>query len=251
MPIRQAIKKRLTRNQMKNGWTFYYKVDKEKSHQMESQSQAIDDPMDMSNIYEDLDYEYDFEGEYPLHSPGQVHPEADSTCSPNHQSSNSKITVKFQNVVYAIDSFSLECDRTESWSQILERFASIVKKDIQRIEFFNENSELLDVMLYHSLENVLDENTDNIQINFRINPQSSELRRTSKQSTPEPMITSTHDDSKSEKRLYLNFVDGMNNNEPMDLDYNGGENVATAIQQFSEVMEMNKSKVHFYSSDGE
>lgn len=80
--------------------------------------------------------------------------------------------------------------------------------------------------------------------------QEDKSARHSMESTPVPMVTSA-DDWKSEKSLYLSFVDEMNNNTPMELNYTGVENVATAIQQITEVMELRNSNVHFYGSDGE
>lgn len=172
--------------------------------------------------------------------------EIPSDDDPMSESSIRKIRVRFIQVETETEIRCKEFDRNEQLERVLQDYAQFWDKNMKDVDF--------------SLKNLHDKpfETTNLLRDLTLNDRQMEMEiyvkdkvkraRTSKQTTSIDQSQKTN--QRQGSKLYLQFKDKMAIREPLDLVFNASEKLSVAIGQLVSVMELKKSNLHFFDSNG-
>lgn len=212
-----------TRSQTLKGLTFSYNIINSADEKMSS-TEACDEPMD---------YEYNGDELSDLRETSKQ-----STPIPT-------VIVWFQNCATHDDSFQFECVQTEILQSILHKFVVKSHKDLKDFSFFKEDNEpLKESEKIQTLEVLMADDKDYVKILFEyVAIESSTTRSLS--------FVAAADDLKTMNLHCLVFVDLLQQDNDLDLQFKGTDSMLSAIEQLVSVMDLNRSNVLFFAADGE
>lgn len=136
-------------------------------------------------------------------------------------------------------------DKRATMDHIVNEFVTCYGLNINNVIFSTQNAGLLHIA-QRPLELYIDCDQAEMDIYFKVEEIQS---RTSKRATSREQ-SKTIKSQQKKSRIYLTFKDQTANRDPIDLDFEEKNKFSLAIKRIAEVMELDRSKSHFFNANG-
>lgn len=202
--------------------------------------------MSTVNEVEAMDCEFQNDSMEPI---GEE-PTGDEPTAQKHLTPVSKtIDVQIENQQNPNDQTTIEFERTDIIQTVLCSFADRFEIELSDLEFSNVDTERITRSSWNcAIEQLIVNDMDHVKIFYIVKDKSIPTI-----TCPSPVPISIVNDSGHElnnQKHSLMFEDRLRENTDMDLSFDGAQTLSTAIETISQVMDLDKSNVHFFNSKG-
>lgn len=155
--------------------------------------------------------------------------------------------VRFLEADSKFEVMAKEYARREMMDRILAEFISHNKMDFNGVIFSDQKDQLVEAEA-RPLELYLD--CDQIELQIYFKAEETMKKRKIMKRTKSTDQSTTVNSQRQKRQVYLSFKDQTAKRDPMDMDFDDTEMFSVAIERIADVMDMDRSKSHFFDSTG-
>lgn len=162
---------------------------------------------------------------------------------------STSILVHIENQQNSSDQTTIQFERTDAVQTVLNSFADRFNVELSELEFSNVDTEIITQSSWNcAIEQLIRGDMDYVKIFYiaKDKPITTIIH-----TPPVPISIANDSDNEHDNQKHsLLFEDRLKENTDMDLSFDGAQPLSAAIESISQVMDLNKSNVHFFNSKG-